>query len=125
MSSSASSMVREKRHPANQEAPEEELRIEIPLNDLHDRDISRASDLPKEEVPTFTDDWVVGIQEMPDTTAAVNEEIAVLAYYNWERRGCPIGEPMIDWLAAETQHSEACQGIIDRLSDDEPTGNPI
>jgi hypothetical protein len=31
-----------------------------------------------------------------------HEEIARLAYELWERRGCPLGSPEIDWHAAES-----------------------
>ena len=30
-----------------------------------------------------------------------HEEIARLAYYHWEARGCPIGSPEEDWYRAE------------------------
>jgi hypothetical protein len=30
-----------------------------------------------------------------------DEVTAHLAYQNWERRGCPLGSPDIDWFAAE------------------------
>ncbi len=33
--------------------------------------------------------------------AVSQEQIAVSAYLRWESRGCPIGEDLQDWLAAE------------------------
>jgi hypothetical protein len=30
-----------------------------------------------------------------------HEVMAKLAYELWERRGCPLGSPEVDWLAAE------------------------
>jgi hypothetical protein len=30
-------------------------------------------------------------------------EIAARAYHLWQVRGCPIGSPEVDWLAAEEQ----------------------
>jgi Protein of unknown function (DUF2934) len=30
-----------------------------------------------------------------------NDEVAMLAYQLWERRGRPLGSPEIDWYAAE------------------------
>jgi Protein of unknown function (DUF2934) len=30
-----------------------------------------------------------------------DEAMAKLAYELWERRGCPLGSPEVDWLAAE------------------------
>ena len=33
--------------------------------------------------------------------AIAHEEIAQLAYFYWEARGCPFGSPEEDWLRAE------------------------
>jgi hypothetical protein len=33
--------------------------------------------------------------------STTNEEIAVLAYELWLRRGCPQGSPEVDWFQAE------------------------
>ena len=30
-----------------------------------------------------------------------HQEIAVLAYALWEKRGCPVGSPDVDWSEAE------------------------
>jgi hypothetical protein len=30
----------------------------------------------------------------------IDKEIAIQAYYRWERRGKPFGSPEIDWLLA-------------------------
>lgn len=34
----------------------------------------------------------------PDTSY---EQIAILAYYLWQKRGCPEGSPEEDWFRAE------------------------
>lgn len=31
------------------------------------------------------------------------EEIEMAAYYHWLKRGCPQGDPLTDWLAAEKE----------------------
>ena len=42
--------------------------------------------------------------EADDPVSAVgHEEIARLAYYHWEARGCPIGSPEEDWYRAENE----------------------
>ena len=33
--------------------------------------------------------------------AVTHEEIAKLAYSLWQRRGCPVGSPQVDWFEAE------------------------
>ena len=33
--------------------------------------------------------------------ALMEEEIRLLAYFNWQSRGCPEGSPEEDWLRAE------------------------
>jgi hypothetical protein len=38
---------------------------------------------------------------MQGNEEAVQEATAKLAYELWELRGCPIGSPEVDWLAAE------------------------
>jgi hypothetical protein len=32
-----------------------------------------------------------------------HEVIAILAYQLWERRGCPLGSPEVDWFEARNQ----------------------
>jgi hypothetical protein len=32
-----------------------------------------------------------------------HEVIAILAYQLWERRGCPLGSPEVDWFEAKNQ----------------------
>ena len=40
-----------------------------------------------------------------------NEQIAVLAYFFWQERGCPDGSPEIDWFRAEEHlQSAASEG---------------
>ena len=36
-------------------------------------------------------------------SAEEHEEIARLAYYYWQARGCPIGSPEEDWYRAENE----------------------
>jgi hypothetical protein len=36
-------------------------------------------------------------------TAPKHEQIARLAYFSWQGRGCPEGSPEEDWLRAETE----------------------
>ena len=39
------------------------------------------------------------VQDAVDT----NQIIAALAYEYWQRRGCPIGSPELDWFKAEEE----------------------
>jgi hypothetical protein len=36
-------------------------------------------------------------------TNLTNEDIAVRAYYIWQSKGCPWGQPLENWLEAEKQ----------------------
>ena len=40
-----------------------------------------------------------------------HQEVAALAYALWQRRGCPVGSPEIDWTEAEAalQHLQEPQ----------------
>ena len=40
--------------------------------------------------------------------ALEHERIAALAYFFWEKRGCPHGSPEIDWVAAEQSIRQHC-----------------
>lgn len=35
--------------------------------------------------------------------ATPQEYLEVAAYYHWRARGCPLGDPLVDWLAAEEE----------------------
>jgi hypothetical protein len=37
------------------------------------------------------------------TESGRHQDIEVAAYYLWQQRGCPLGEPEVDWLRAEEQ----------------------
>ena len=37
------------------------------------------------------------------TATISHEAIARLAYQNWQKRGCPIGDDQRDWLTAEAE----------------------
>jgi len=39
----------------------------------------------------------------PERGAAPREYLEVAAYYHWKERGCPWGDPLSDWLAAEME----------------------
>ena len=41
--------------------------------------------------------------KLRDTEVPTREQIAELAYYLWERRGCPPDSPEEDWFLAEEQ----------------------
>jgi hypothetical protein len=41
--------------------------------------------------------------------AAMQEEIARLAYTLWQQRGCPIGSAEFDWFAAEQKLLESME----------------
>ena len=49
--------------------------------------------------PTRTKSVRTAIQDAVDT----NQIIAALAYEYWQRRGCPIGSPELDWFKAEEE----------------------
>ena len=36
-----------------------------------------------------------------ESRAPEDQEVAVLAYALWEKRGCPVGSPDLDWSEAE------------------------
>jgi hypothetical protein len=50
----------------------------------------------KEKKRTATRETAVGEK-------APREYLEVAAYYHWKARGCPWGDPLADWLAAEMQ----------------------
>lgn len=50
--------------------------------------------------------------EMGEFEGKNNHEVtAKLAYELWEQRGCPLGSPEIDWLAAEQALQHAQTGL--------------
>ena len=49
--------------------------------------------------PTRTKSVRAAVQDAVDT----NQIIAALAYEYWQRRGCPIGSPELDWFKAEEE----------------------
>jgi hypothetical protein len=36
-----------------------------------------------------------------------HQRIQLTAYYLWQQRGCPLGDPEVDWFRAEEQLNEA------------------
>jgi hypothetical protein len=45
-------------------------------------------------------------------TAPKHEQIARLAYFSWQGRGCPEGSPDEDWLRAETELEKQVAGTV-------------
>lgn len=41
--------------------------------------------------------------EKPAGEMASKEYLEIAAYYHWQVRGCPWGDPLTDWLAAEQE----------------------
>ncbi|HEY1336840.1 MAG TPA: DUF2934 domain-containing protein [Bryobacteraceae bacterium] len=47
---------------------------------------------------------IAAVEPAHDPLAASDhEKIAALAYLHWQSRGCPVGSPEEDWLAAERE----------------------
>ena len=48
------------------------------------------------------EDWAQGLKTLTDFYGEDRHELVQeLAYRHWEKRGCPLGSPGIDWFAAE------------------------
>ena len=49
-------------------------------------------------------EYIAGkVEKKIGQTDPEHEEIACLAYQNWQQRGCPIGTPEEDWFRAEEE----------------------
>jgi hypothetical protein len=51
---------------------------------------------------TRNEDWACKPEPLTDFYGEDRHEVVQkLAYQHWEKRGCPLGSPEIDWFAAE------------------------
>lgn len=46
-----------------------------------------------------------------------HREIKLAAYYLWQQRGCPIGEPEVDWLKAEAQLNAHTPTMVEAVAE--------
>jgi DUF2934 family protein len=56
---------------------------------------------PRESVRSVSKGSVNQNQTVIIEASANAKQVAALAYEYWQRRGCPIGSPEVDWLKAE------------------------
>ena len=74
-------------------------------------------EIEQTDTPTAID-TAAGKVEQASTIA--QELIAQLAYEKWQQRGCPIGDELQDWFAAQTElEVEALAGVdsdIERMA---------
>lgn len=46
-----------------------------------------------------------------------HQQIELAAYYLWEERGCPMGEPEVDWFQAEAQVTAHHHTVIETVAE--------
>ena len=73
--------------------------LRIRRGEAHDEPLGALYELVMWETVTA---YAVILPPEPEqaTQGMAHEEIAVQAYYHWERRGRPIGSPEVDWYWA-------------------------